>query len=98
MDLFPPNVGHAFWEMRCRPVPESVEGISNSDFLNKRVGFYGDGFHVPDTDHQPEVVKMLPISRAKFSAGAVYCLAKSGGLGNVNVGRGGFFIPSPVSQ
>ena len=46
------DVGHAFWEMRCRPVPESVEGISSSDFLNKRVGFYGDGSHVPDNAHR----------------------------------------------
>ena len=67
------DVGHAFWEMRCRPVPDSVEGISNSDFLNNRVGFYGDGFHVPDNGHQPEVVKMLPISKAKFIAGLEFC-------------------------
>ena len=59
--------------MRCRPVPESVEEISNSDFLNKRVGFYSDGFHVPDTDHRPEVVKMMPISKAKFLAGLEFC-------------------------
>lgn len=67
------DVGHAFWEMRCRPVPESVEEISNSDFLNKRAGFYGDGLHLPDTDHQPEVVKMVPISKSKFLSGLVFC-------------------------
>lgn len=59
--------------MRCRPVPESVDGISSSDFLNKRVGFYGDGFHVPDDGHQPEVVKMVPMSKAKFLSGLGIC-------------------------
>ena len=59
--------------MRCRPVPESVDGISSNDFLNKRVGFYGDGFHVPDDGHQPEVMKMVPISKAKFLSGLGFC-------------------------
>ena len=67
------DVGHAFWEMRCRPVPTAVLDIAESPFLNTRVGFYGDGFHVPDNTHQPEVVKMLPISKAKFLSGLRFC-------------------------
>lgn len=67
------DVGHAFWEMRCRPVPESVEGISGSAFLNRRAGFYGDGLHLPDLDHQPEVTKMVPISKSKLLSGLAFC-------------------------
>ena len=67
------DVGHAFWEMRCRPVPELIKGISNSDFLNKRVGFYGDGFHMPDDTHLPDVEKNVPISKMKFLAGLRFC-------------------------
>lgn len=67
------DVGHAFWEMRCNPVPTTISEIADSPFLNKCVGFYSDGFHVPDNTHQPEVVKMLPISKAKFLSGLRFC-------------------------
>ena len=33
MDLLPPNVGHAFYEMRCRPVPESVDHTNLAGLL-----------------------------------------------------------------
>ena len=33
MDLFLPNVGHAFYEMRCRPVPESVDHTNLAGLL-----------------------------------------------------------------
>ena len=33
MDLFPPNVGHAFYEMRCWPVPESVDHTNLAGLL-----------------------------------------------------------------
>ena len=36
--------------------------------------------------------------KADIPSGSVYGLTKAGDLGSVNVGRGGFFSPSPVSQ
>ena len=42
-------------------------------FPNKHVGFYGDGFHVPDDTHPPDVMKMVPISKAKFLSGVGFC-------------------------
>ena len=35
--------------------------------------FYSDGFHVPDDAHQPDTMKMLPISKAKFLSGFGFC-------------------------
>ena len=42
-------------------------------FPNKHVGFYGDGFHVPDNAHQSDEMKVLPMSKAKFLSGLRFC-------------------------
>ena len=68
-----PDVGHAFWEMRCNPVPTTISEIAGSPFLNRRAGLYGEGLRLPDLDHQPEVTKTFPISKAKFLSGLRFC-------------------------
>ena len=67
------DVGHAFWEMQCSPVPTTISEIAGSPFLDRRAGLYGDGLHLPDLDHQPEVTKTFSISKAKFLSGLRFC-------------------------
>ena len=86
------------------PIPEDLHGRVTRDWMPNDWSGGGDvgGFYETDLRQYELIPRLLMYgvkndAQTDIPAGAVYGLPKDGGLGNVNVGRYGFFTPSPRS-